>query len=104
MKLSAFAMGNTSVLSAHSRQTPLSLSLMILLTAKPLKARALAAAMLLALVSLCFAAPAFATRTERLIDDWKPTHYKVDLTFNEKLTEITSARAEITILSLNDSL
>jgi aminopeptidase N len=77
---------------------------MILLTAKPLKARAFAAAKLLAVLSVCFVAAAFAARTERLIDDWKPTHYQVDLTFNEKLTEITSARAEITILSLKDSL
>jgi len=77
---------------------------MILQTAKPLKAHAFAAARLLALLSLCFVAPSFAARTERLIDDWKPTHYKVALTFNEKLTEITSARAEITILCLKDSL
>jgi aminopeptidase N len=59
---------------------------------------------LLALLSLCFVAPSFAARTERLIDGWKPTHYQVALTFNEKLTEITSARAEITILCLKDSL
>src|SRR5258706_10675005 len=77
---------------------------MIQQIAKPLKVRAIAAARLLALLSLCFVAPTFAARTERLIDGWKPTHYKVDLTFNEKLTEITSARAEITILSLKDSL
>src|SRR5258705_4432031 len=77
---------------------------MILQTAKPLKAHGLALASLLELLSLCFVAPAFAARTERLIDDWKPTHYKVALTFNETLTEITSARAEITILCLKDSL
>jgi aminopeptidase N len=77
---------------------------MILQTAKPLKAHSLAAARLLALLSLCCVAPVFAARTERLIDGWKPTHYKVALTFNEKLTEITSARAEVTILCLKDSL
>jgi aminopeptidase N len=77
---------------------------MILQTAKPLKAHGFAAARLFALLSLCFAAPSFAARTERLIDGWKPTHYKVALTFNEKLTEITSAREEITILCLKDSL
>jgi aminopeptidase N len=59
---------------------------------------------LLALLSLCFVAPAFGARTEPLIDGWKPTHYKVALNFNETLTEITSARAEITILCLKDSL
>ena len=77
---------------------------MILQTAKQLKAHGVAAARLLALLSLCFVAPSFAARTERLIDGWKPTHYKVALTFNETLTEITSARAEITILCLKDSL
>jgi aminopeptidase N len=77
---------------------------MILLTAKPLKARAFAAARLIALLGLCFVAPAFAARTERLIDGWKPTDYKVAITLNEKLTEISSARADITILCLKDSL
>jgi len=77
---------------------------MILQTAQPLKAHGFAVARVLALLSLCFVAPSFAARTERLIDGWKPTHYKVALTFNEKLTEITSARAEITILCLKDSL
>ena len=76
---------------------------MILQTTKPLKAHGLAAARLIALLSLCFA-PTFAARTERLIDGWKPTHYKVALTLNEKLSEITSARAEITILCMKDSL
>ena len=77
---------------------------MILQTAKPLKAHCFAAARLLALLSLCLVVPAFAARTERLIDGWKPTHYKVAVTFNENLTEITSAKAEITILCLKDSL
>jgi aminopeptidase N len=76
---------------------------MILQTTKPLKVHGLAAARLIALLTLCFA-PAFAARTERLIDGWKPTHYLVALTFNKDLTEITSARAEITILCLKDSL
>ena len=63
-----------------------------------------AAASLLALLNLCFVANSFAARTENVIDGWKPTHYKVALTFNETLTEITSATAEITILCLKDSL
>ncbi|MEP6570440.1 MAG: M1 family metallopeptidase [Acidobacteriota bacterium] len=61
------------------------------------------------LLTLCllvfgFASHSFAARTERLIDAWKPTHYNVALTFNDKLTEITRARAEITILAVKDSL
>ncbi len=57
-----------------------------------------------ALILCAFATQSFAARTERLSDTWKPTNYNVALTFNDKLTEITSARAEITILSLKDSL
>jgi aminopeptidase N len=46
----------------------------------------------------------FAVRRERLIDSWKPLHYNVSLTLNDQLTEITSATAEVTILSLKDNL
>src|SRR3989454_7028495 len=46
----------------------------------------------------------FATRLERLIDSWKPLNYDVSLTLNDQLTAITSARAEIAILSLKDTL
>ncbi|MGH9927955.1 MAG: M1 family metallopeptidase [Pyrinomonadaceae bacterium] len=63
-----------------------------------------ASATLLALLLLGFVTQSFAARTERLIDAWKPTNYNVSLTLDEKLTEITSARTEITILSLKDSL
>jgi aminopeptidase N len=65
------------------------------------RARVFASTSLLLLV---FVSQSFAARTERLIDSWKPTNYNVSLTFNDKLTEITSAKAEITIVSLKDSL
>lgn len=55
-------------------------------------------------LAIIFVTPAFAARTERLIDGWKPTNYNVSITFNDALTEITSATAEITIVSLKDSL
>jgi aminopeptidase N len=45
-----------------------------------------------------------ATRRERLIDSWKPLHYNVSLSLDDQLTTITSAKTEITILSLRDSL
>lgn len=61
-------------------------------------------ALLMALILSCFVTQSFAARTERLIGSWKPTNYNVSLAFNDRLTEITSARAEITILSLKDSL
>jgi aminopeptidase N len=56
------------------------------------------------LLLLGFVSHGFATRKERLIDDWKPTNYNVSLTFDDKLSKITSARAEITILALKDAL
>jgi aminopeptidase N len=56
------------------------------------------------LVVLITFSSAVAARQERLIDSWKPLNYNVSLTLNEGLTEITSARTEITILSLKDTL
>lgn len=49
-------------------------------------------------VILCFAlllSTAVATRVERLIDTWRPTHYVVDITLNDQLSEITSASARV---------
>ena len=45
-----------------------------------------------------------AARRERLITNWKPVNYDVTLTFNQSLTEITRARAEITVLLLEDKM
>jgi aminopeptidase N len=56
------------------------------------------------LIVLVSVTSAVAARRERLIDSWKPVNYKVSLVLNDKLTEITSAKAEITILSLKNSL
>lgn len=36
-----------------------------------------------------------AARVERLIDTWRPTHYLVNITLNDQLSEITSATAQI---------
>lgn len=38
-----------------------------------------------------------AQRRERVVDSWRPTHYAVALTFNDRLTEISAARTEITV-------
>lgn len=40
----------------------------------------------------------FAARQERLIDSWQPTHFDIDLVFNDSLSELTSATAEVTVL------
>jgi aminopeptidase N len=63
----------------------------------------LVAALLPVLILSCFT-QAVAVRRERLIDSWRPLNYNVSLTFNDQLSEITSARADITILSLKDGL
>ncbi len=47
-----------------------------------------------ALVVLFFSTT-FAARVERLIDTWRPTHYLVNITLNDQLSEITSASARI---------
>src|SRR5829696_3588962 len=38
---------------------------------------------------------AVAARVERLIDTWRPTHYLVNITLNDQLSEITSASTRI---------
>jgi aminopeptidase N len=39
----------------------------------------------------------FSIRRERLIEAWQPRHYLVNITLNDQLTEIVSARAEIDV-------
>src|SRR6185437_9199282 len=38
---------------------------------------------------------AFAARVERVIDTWRPTHYLVNITLNDQLSEITTATARV---------
>ncbi|MEN3327147.1 MAG: aminopeptidase [Acidobacteriota bacterium] len=40
---------------------------------------------------------AFATRVERVIDNWQPKHYLVNITLNDQLSEITSASVRINL-------
>jgi aminopeptidase N len=63
--------------------------------------RRIFSATLILLISVSWAIGA---RRERLIDSWKPLNYQVAITLNEQLSEITTARTEITILSLKDGL
>jgi aminopeptidase N len=55
-------------------------------------------------VALVLFTPALAQRRERVIDTWKPLHYDVSINFNDQLTEITSARTEITAQILKDNV
>jgi len=43
-------------------------------------------------------------RRERTIETWKPLHYDVNLTFDEQLTEISSARTEIALEILKSNV
>ncbi|HSQ22930.1 MAG TPA: M1 family metallopeptidase, partial [Pyrinomonadaceae bacterium] len=47
---------------------------------------------------------AFGQRRERTVESWKPLHYDVNLTFNEQLTEISSARTEISLEVLKQNV
>ena len=46
---------------------------------------------------LFLASVALAARVERLIDTWRPTHYLVNITLNDQLSEITAASARIDV-------
>src|SRR5467141_4154855 len=45
-----------------------------------------------------------AQRRERLIDTWRPTHYDVSITFNDQLSEIASARTEVSAVVMKDNV
>src|SRR3954451_1448396 len=51
-------------------------------------------------VVLLLCSSAAAARVERVIDTWRPTHYLVDITLNDQLTEITTATTRIYIQAL----
>ncbi len=51
-----------------------------------------------------FMAPAPGQRRERTVDAWKPLHYDVSINFNDQLSEIASARTEITAQILKDNV
>jgi aminopeptidase N len=46
---------------------------------------------------LCLPLSHAAQRRDRVIDSWRPIHYDVNLSFNDRLTEISAARTEITL-------
>ncbi|HKC63122.1 MAG TPA: M1 family metallopeptidase [Pyrinomonadaceae bacterium] len=47
---------------------------------------------------------ALAERHERVVDSWRPVNYNIALALNDQLTEITSARAEISVQVLKGPL
>ena len=53
---------------------------------------------------LCLIPVANAQRRERTVDTWKPVHYDVSISFNDQLSEISSAKTEITLQVLKPNL
>ncbi|MGZ5436784.1 MAG: M1 family metallopeptidase [Pyrinomonadaceae bacterium] len=51
----------------------------------------------IAIVLACFATLVPAQRRERVVTNWRPLHYDVSLSFNDAMTEIASARTEVTL-------
>ncbi len=45
---------------------------------------------------------ALATRKERTVDAWRPSHYQINITLNEQLSEITTAQVQIDIVALKE--
>jgi aminopeptidase N len=65
----------------------------------PLKHHAHARRLLaVALLSLLCCVAAVGARRERLIENWRPVHYDVALTFDAKLSELTHAETRVTII------
>jgi aminopeptidase N len=60
--------------------------------------------LLLTLLLLLTVTGALAERRERVVDTWRPLHYNVALTLDDRLTELTSARAEISVAILRGRL
>lgn len=56
------------------------------------------------LIVLALATCVFSARRERLIDTWRPLNYTVRIHLNEDLTEITNARAEVSLIILKDNV
>jgi aminopeptidase N len=62
--------------------------------------RALSVALFVVLSALT----AIGQRRERSVESWKPLHYDVNLVFSEQLTEISSARTEISLEVLKQNV
>jgi len=55
------------------------------------------------LLLLCVSAVS-AQRRERMVDSWRPVHFDVDLSFDEQMTQIATARTRITVEVLAPTL
>lgn len=72
---------------------------------KPTRAKLLRSYLLFSTLFVFLATPVcWGTRKEQRIDSWKPVNYEVNLTFDDGLTQITSASTKITLTVLKDHL
>src|SRR5437660_4514458 len=53
---------------------------------------------------LCLIPVADAQRRERTVDTWRPVHYDVSISFNDQLSEISSAKTEIALQVLKPNV
>ena len=60
--------------------------------------------LVLTLLLLSTSTPGVAERHERLIDGWRPIHFEVSITFDEKLSQLLSARTEVTVQIEKDAV
>jgi len=54
----------------------------------------------LVIILFCSLTASLGIRRERMIETWRPLHYLVNITLDDRLTEIVDARAEIEVLAL----
>ena len=71
---------------------------------KPYQVRKVGLPPLFLFLFLCLIPVANAQRRERTVDTWKPVHYDVSIFFNDQLSEISSAKTEITLQVLKPNL
>lgn len=69
-----------------------------------LRSRRAARIFFVAIVLACFATLVPAQRRERVVTNWRPLHYDVSLSFNDAMTEIASARTEVTLRVLKPNV
>jgi aminopeptidase N len=60
--------------------------------------------LLLAIILLTLVGVAICARRERLIGTWQPINHNVNIHLNEDLTEVTSAKTEVSLLILKDNV
>ena len=64
---------------------------------KPIRLSQAARLAVVALLILLGACAASAQRRERVVDSWRPLHFDIDLSFDEQVSQIATARTKVTL-------